>query len=82
MSAITTTNWHEANQRYLMARLSVVREALTRHIARAQETQEGESDEAAEQTLSEAMDALSAPAALDSLCAAFGLSPFERDVLL
>ena len=37
MNAATTDNWHESNQRYLMARLSVVREALTRHAARAQD---------------------------------------------
>ena len=83
MSATTTNNWHEANQRYLMARLSVVREALTRHAARAQDMPEEEKpDEATEQALHDATLSLPAPSALDSLCAAFGLSPFERDVLL
>jgi hypothetical protein len=83
MSAATTSNWYEANQRYLMARLSVVREALTRHAARAQDIPEEEGqDEATEQALLEAARSLPAPSALDSLCAAFALSPFERDVLL
>ena len=86
MSTATTTtitSWHEANQRYLMARLAVVREALTRHAARAGDMGEAEPEaNTTAQTLYEATCALSAPAALDTLCAAFGLSPFERDVLL
>ena len=83
MNAIATDNWHEANQRYLMARLSVVREVLTRHAARAQDIPEEEKpDEATEQALHDATLSLPAPSALDSLCAAFGLSPFECDVLL
>lgn len=82
MNTTTTNDWHEANQRYLMARLSVVRGALTRHVARIQGAQEGEHNDAAEQTLHKAACALPATSALDALCAAFGLSPFERDVLL
>ncbi|HEY0100568.1 MAG TPA: ATP-binding protein [Pyrinomonadaceae bacterium] len=130
MSASAGNNWHEANQRYLMARLAFVRDALKRHAARhsiaggaggegwtraqASETNrapdeatwkvaspadapqevvlredasqevaasEGAEDET-ERRLREAAEALPAPAALDSLCEAFGLSPFERDVLL
>src|SRR4029450_4031712 len=83
MSPATTDNWHESNQRYLMARLSAVREVLTRHAARAQNIPEEETqDEATEQALHDATLSLLAPSSLDSLCAAFGLSPFECDVLL
>jgi shikimate kinase len=35
MSDAGVRNWHEANQRYLLARLAVVGEALQRHAARA-----------------------------------------------
>ncbi|HLL15393.1 MAG TPA: ATP-binding protein [Pyrinomonadaceae bacterium] len=148
---MATSNWHEANQRYLMARLAFVRDALKRHAARAAtEPRAGDEDrrqptgdesnlesdgatredtshveapqeavprenageevatseametvaaaEAAAESegmtapertedetvrrLREATEALPAPAALDSLCEAFALSPFERDVLL
>jgi ATP-dependent 26S proteasome regulatory subunit len=96
--------WHEANQRYLMAALEVVRAALGHHAARAQKTPEPEEREkpwrwwwrppahtgAAEleegggptQALQEAADAMPAPPALETLGETFGLSPFERDVLL
>lgn len=146
MNATAGNNWHEANQRYLMARLAFVREALKRHAARASveagagdegrrrapadepnrepdgatrevPLREGERQEAVsredateevaaseataeatgdseetvapertedetERRLREAPEALPAPAALDNLCEAFALSPFERDVLL
>src|SRR5262249_53956276 len=76
-------NWAEANQRYLMARLTVVSEALQRHAARAQEAAAPAQPELEiENNLREALEAMPAPAALDTLCVTFGLSPFERDVLL
>jgi ATPase family associated with various cellular activities (AAA)/Winged helix domain, variant len=83
MNAATTTNWHESNQRYLMARLSVVRELLTRYSARTQDIPGAEiQDEATAPPGHDVMLSPSAATALDSLCAAFGLSPFECDVLL
>src|SRR5262245_928821 len=76
-------NWAEANQRYLMARLAVVREALRRHASRAQEAAApAQSEPEIENNLREALETMPAPAALDTLCVTFGLSPFERDVLL
>ena len=77
-------NWPEANQQYLMARLLVVREALSRYVnrnARAPKAKET-SAESLQEIVEAAAAALPAPAALDHLCAAFRLSPFERDVLL
>jgi len=83
MNADDANNWAEANQRYLMARLAVVREALRRHVARTQDAPAPPQPELdVEKNLREATEAMPAPAALDTLCAAFGLSPFERDVLL
>lgn len=81
-----TNNWNEANQRYLMAALDVVREALTSHIARSREKQETEPPQelhgVQHQALEEAKTAMPSPPALELLCKMFGLSPFERDVLL
>jgi len=78
-------NWPEANQQYLMARLLLVREALSQY-ANRNESQTAESEDERSETLLEILAAatndLPAPAALDHLCAAFSLSPFERDVLL
>jgi ATPase family associated with various cellular activities (AAA) len=83
MNDAEVTNWAEANQRYLMARLDVVREALRRHAARSHDTPAPtQSELEIENNLREAMEAMPAPAALDTLCAAFGLSHFDRDVLL
>lgn len=73
----TVVDWPEANQRYLIAMLAVVRLALEHHAG-----EEPQNLDALEQELREAEAALPAPSALDSLCAIFGLSSFERDVLL
>jgi hypothetical protein len=97
MSEVTNKDWLEANQRYLMARLRPVRLMLERHVARTRQGSgheidvERKSDDesswqiefdearvAVEQTGSE----LPAPSALDHLCEACSLSPFERDLLL
>ncbi len=86
MNAIEINNWDEANQHYLSVALSLVRDALEEHITRVRsdldnlEIQKQPSN--LQQTLDEAMSTMPAPAALTKLSAAFGLSPFERDVLL
>ena len=83
MSSPQTLDWPEANQRYLMAAVSLVRAALERHARKAtDDANNSERDQAAEENLQEAANALPAPSALETLCAAFRLSPFERDVLL
>jgi hypothetical protein len=73
MSAETAPqNWSTANQRCLMAELAVLSRMLR-----------GESGEGSElQALREARAVMPAPAALDTLCATFGLSEFERRVVL
>jgi len=84
-----TNNWHEANQRYLMASLGCVREALE-HLARSQAAHESaqpseqlrrESGEA-QRALEEAAEAMPSPSALEMLCKMFGLSAFERDLVV
>ncbi len=84
MSANGQDTWHEANQRYLTAALAVVREALERHAAAAGgETPDAESEASpARARLAEAAERLGAPSALETLCRAFALSSFEREVLM
>ncbi len=67
--------WREANQHYLAASLAVVGEALQRHA-------EGKSPSIARKALEKAAEAMPSPAAVEVLCESFGLSPFERDVVL
>jgi hypothetical protein len=75
MTSPETLAWYDANQGYLNSALVSVREALERHA--------GE-DGAATERLSREPDTgmPEPPPALEALCAAFGLSAFERDVLL
>ncbi|MGH8072134.1 MAG: ATP-binding protein [Candidatus Entotheonellia bacterium] len=87
MNAQATSTWHEANQQYLSMALARVRAALQHHAAQVNSS--GEADAAVaqpasalQQALQEAAARLPKPSALDTLCSAFGLSPFERDVLL
>ena len=77
------STWSGANQRHLMAAVAVVRARLEVHAAKVSgESPDAGGVETAEQALQAANAAMSAPAALDTLCSRFGLSPFERDVLL
>ena len=77
------THWPEANQRHLMAALAVVREALQRHAARAAGKSVAEdAGRAAQKQEHEAACAMPAPSALETLSKGFGLTAFERDVLL
>jgi ATPase family associated with various cellular activities (AAA) len=75
VSGEKTITWYEANQRHLTAALRPVREALERH---------AEQDDARPVPLQrkEAPEAFEPPPALETLCAMFNLSKFERDVVL
>src|SRR2546425_160263 len=88
-ATMTTHTWQEDNQRYLSTALDVVRHRLERHLTTAREGQQGEDQSAESQQTSIELDALqnvaacmSAPPALETLCMLFGLSPFERDIVL
>jgi AAA+ superfamily predicted ATPase len=72
MAAAGAITWTEANQRYLAAHLGRVRGALERHAGTASEM----TPDAAPVMEHDH------PAALETLCQLFDLSPFERDVLL
>jgi ATP-dependent 26S proteasome regulatory subunit len=83
MTTTATNNWHEANQRYLSAAVATVRGMLEQRIARLQgSAQPGEWDDTAQQALQELTNGMTAPPALETLCTAFDLTPFERHVLL
>lgn len=73
-------SWPEANQRYLMASLALVRAALQRYAGTG--SAEHADDENLYAALDDAAAAMPGPSALDTLCARLGLSSFERDVLL
>jgi len=73
-------SWHEANQRHLSAALAVVRAALERHAEDA--PAESEVPEGARRAVREASEAMPVRAALETLSETFGLTPFERDVML
>ena len=85
MNAEAASNWLETNQRYLSVALAVVRSELERHAARSQDAPDAEKQHSTvqtEQALAETAAAMSVPPAIETLCAVFGLSPFERDLLL
>ena len=70
---LAVETWPEANQRHLVAALARVRLALERHAGAS--SNGSAADEAP-------LPEVTPTAALDRLCVVFGLSPFERDVLL
>ncbi|HYN19680.1 MAG TPA: ATP-binding protein, partial [Thermoanaerobaculia bacterium] len=82
------TSWQEANQRYLTAELALVSHALERHAKRAlaegdrRSDPPGPPDPMLVAVLDEAAAAMPAPPALEAVVQRFGMSPFERDVLL
>jgi AAA+ superfamily predicted ATPase len=72
MNTTTTTSWIDANQRLIVAEFGRLKQRLGA---------EGDGETIAS-TLESARAAMSTPAAIDHLSDRFGLSAFERDVLL
>ncbi|HEV3037622.1 MAG TPA: AAA family ATPase [Candidatus Angelobacter sp.] len=79
MISADAAQWEKSNQDYLMAAVALVREALEPLNPSSQQQKSGSS---AQSALDDAAARLSAPSALQVLCASFGLSSFERDLLL
>jgi len=73
--------WEEANQICLMAALAEVRAAVEKLLARSK-TQDAAEAPAAGNNSEAVRATMPAPPALDTLCATFGLSSFERKILL
>jgi len=81
MSDLALSTWREANQEYVVASLAGVRDTLERRAAAANNSPAAPRREDPIH-LPEPPWALSAPPALERLCQTFGLSTFERVVLL
>ena len=84
-SSSSSLSWADANQRFLSAEIACLRARLAaRGISAAPVEMDGDgaSVEAPAVELAAARAALPTPAALDVVTDAFGLSPFERAVLL
>jgi hypothetical protein len=77
MHSTAASLWSTQNQCYLMAALDVVRSALQRHVAMLKSVTPPSSSPLSMPDLS-----FDPPPAIDALCELFGLSPFERDLLL
>jgi hypothetical protein len=90
MNPAPQLNWLETNQRELMGALAEVRRLLEKWIAHAMPS--ADSAKSADTFKADAKPALTSaaegpvpsnsPSALETVCAAFHLSPFERDLLL
>jgi ATPase family associated with various cellular activities (AAA) len=76
---MNTSTWQTANQQYLAAALGAVRQALVNYVALSQGTAV-KPEVVSSPVLPTAVDRR--PTALDQLVQAFGLSDFERDLLL
>lgn len=82
-------NWSEANQHYLMAAINLLRDELEAYQGSLQEggskTEDGNRpalQSRSQNTLVKAAGEIDGPPALESLVAIFGLSDFERKILL
>lgn len=84
MNATTVNeNWHDLNQSYLSAALALVRGAIEKYTCDSQNKSELEEQEyIRQQALEKASAAMSTPSGLERICRIFGLSNFERDILL
>ena len=83
MSRTSAISWEEANQSYLMVALSEVRAALARFFSGAEaQTATEENATPPQPNPEDVSSSMQAPPALESLCATFGLSTFERKILL
>jgi hypothetical protein len=79
----TTTDWAEANHRYLAASLRRVQLMLERHIAHAHNEDFADAQiDGTREALTRIAASMDAPPALEVLSDTFGLSSFERDLLL
>jgi len=82
MNASPTCNWIGANQSHLTAALSEVRVALARFLSCPDGQATTEEDTAVPGVVTAADATKKETGALDVLCATFGLSSFERKILL
>lgn len=86
MNAKLPEAWLEENQRYISSAIAVVRSQLACHVFRAAGQPVPEQEDVQLRTdqnrCEEILKSISPPPAIERLCALFGLSSFERSVLL
>ncbi|MDH5543401.1 MAG: AAA family ATPase [Nitrospinota bacterium] len=76
---MTDTEWIEANRKHLMASISLVRERLVAHTSKKERDWDFTE---LEEDVARTGSAMPYPSALQVICQTFGLSDFERDILL
>src|SRR5262245_1678120 len=84
MNAPAEPNWDDVNRQYVMARIARVRLQLAR-LCRTGDDEGGTLERelaAIDERANEIAKVMTPAPALDHLCDAFSLSPFERDVVL
>ena len=83
MTPETYARWQEANQRFLMGALAPIRDAVERRAGLTGEKNgPAGSSETVRSSLADAAAEMTSPAALQTVTERFGLSEFERKVLL
>jgi hypothetical protein len=82
MTVTPEQQWQEANQRYLMAMLTVVRYELEQCVSPSPGKEMMAKGKELLQQAKQIAVSMSAPPMLDTICSVFNLSSFERDVLL
>lgn len=84
MTSTLRDRWLEANQRYLMTTLAEVRQWLELHLERLRHS--GKEQHSAVPDMSAELATIAAemkePPAIEQICEVFGLTPFERQILL
>jgi len=79
---VNEETWVDMNQRYLTTALASMRATLERHAVGMKNNTILAEATPEFQSPGEEMDQRLAPSALEKLCATFGLSPFEREIVL
>src|ERR1051326_5274558 len=79
MNDFRTTSWHDLNQQYLSTNVARIRTKLESHLAGKVACDSLPAQDEDENVHSAF---ISVPPALEQVCRAFGLSSFERDVLV
>jgi hypothetical protein len=79
---VNEETWVDMNQRYLTTALANMRATLERHAARMKNNAILAEATPEVHPPGEEIDQRLVPSALEMLCTTFGLSPFERDIIL
>jgi len=83
MNETSTLSWEEANQSCLMAALSEVRSSLASFLTHTEDRSAADGNATPPRPMPKPVTfSMQAPSALETLCGAFGLSTFEREILL